>query len=140
MMLGYEFDAIQSNLIMNSVGTDALDAITLRKGGAVAQLITAIGANMPLMGGVYGTKGHIDIPDFKNPQKAAVCVDGKAPYEITRPFEINGFEYEIREAMACVREGKTRSEIVTPEQSVAVMAIMDEIRRQNQLVFPFEKA
>ena len=140
MMLGYEFDAIQSNLIMNSVGTDAIDAITLRKGDAAAQLITAIGANMPLVGGVYGTKGHIDIPDFKNPQKVTVCVDGKEPYAISRPFEINGFEYEIREAMACVREGKVFSCAITPDQSVAVMAIMDEIRRQNALVFPFEKA
>ena len=140
MMLGYEFDQIQSHLIMNGVGTDAIDAITLRKGNAIAQLTTAIGANMPLLAGVYGTKGHIDIPDFKNPQKVIVCVDGREPYEISRPFEINGFEYEIREAMACVRAGKMQSSVITPEQSVAVMAIMDEIRRQNNLVFPFEKA
>lgn len=140
MMLGYEFDQIQSNLIMNSVGTDAIDAITLRRGDAMAQLTTAIGANMPLVGGVYGTKGHIEIPDFKNPQRVRVCVDGKAPYVIERPFEINGFEYEIREAMRCVREGRLCSDVITPAQSVAVMAIMDEIRRQNNLVFPFEKA
>ena len=140
MMLGYEFDQIQSNLIMNDVGTDAIDAITLRKGNAVAQLTTAIGANMPLMGGVYGTKGHIDIPDFKNPQMVTVCVDGQAPYEIKRPFEVNGFEYEIREAMACVSAGRLCSDVITPEQSVAVMAIMDEIRRQNRMVFPFEQA
>ncbi len=138
MMLGYEFDEIRSSLIMNGVGTDAIDAIMLRKGDAVAQLTTAIGANMPLFGGVYGTKGHIDIPDFKNPQKVTVCVDGKAPYEISRPFEINGFEYEIREAMRCVREGRVQSDMITPEQSVAVMAIMDEIRRQNGFSFPFE--
>jgi len=140
MMLSYEFDSIQSNLIMNDVGTDAIDAIILRKGEAVAQLTTAIGVNMPLFGGVYGTKGHIDIPDFKNPQKAIVCVDGKAPYELSRPFEINGFEYEIREAMACVRVGKICSGVITPEQSVAVMEIMDEVRRQNGFVFPFEQA
>lgn len=140
MMLGYEFDEIKSNLIMNSVGTDAIDAVTLRKGDAVAQLITAIGANMPLAGGVYGTKGHIDIPDFKNPQKVTVCVDGKAPYAIERPFEINGFEYEIREAMACAAAGKLHSDLITPQQSVAVMEIMDEIRRQNDFAFLFEKA
>ena len=140
MMLGYEFDAIQSNLIMNDVGTDAIDAMTLRKGDAVAQLITAIGTNMPLAGGVYGTKGHIDIPDFKNPQHVTVYVDGEEPYGIERLFEINGFEYEIREAMDCVRKGAVCSSMITPEQSVAVMAIMDEIRRQNNLVFPFEKA
>ena len=41
--------------------------------------------------------------------------------------------------MACVREGRQASSLMTPEQSIATMAIMDEIRRQNNLVFPFEK-
>ena len=139
MFLGYEYDGIQSNLIMNSAGTDAIDAMILRKGDAIAQLTTAIGAQMTVFGGIYGTKGHIDVPEFKNPQKITVCVDGQEPYDIVRPFEVNGFEYEIREAMACVREGRQASSLMTPEQSIATMAIMDEIRRQNNLVFPFEK-
>lgn len=139
MFLGYEYDAIQSNLVMNSAGTDAIDAIILRKGNAVAQLTTAIGAAMPVFGGIYGTKGHIDVPDFKNPQAFTVCVDGEEPYTVKRPFEVNGFEYEIREAMNCVREGRLESGIMTPEQSIATMAIMDEIRRQNGFAFPFEK-
>ena len=139
IFLGYEYDAIHSNLVMNSVGTDAVDAMILRKGDAVAQLTTSIGSAMPVFGGVYGTKGHIDVPDFKNPQSFTVCVDGEAPYTVKRPFEINGFEYEIREAMSCVREGRLQSGIMTPEQSVATMAIMDEVRRQNGLRFPFEK-
>lgn len=139
MFLGYEYDAIQSNLVMNSAGTDAIDAIILRKGNAVAQLTTAIGAAMPVFGGIYGTKGHIDVPDFKNPQAFTVCVDGEEPYTVKRPFEVNGFEYEIREAMNCVREGRLESGIMTPEQSIATIAIMDEIRRQSGFAFPFEK-
>lgn len=135
MFLGYEFDSIKSDLIMNSVGTDAIDSMILRKGDAVAQLITAIGVQMPLFGAIYGTTGHIDIPDFKNPEKATVCVNGKLPYDIECPFEVNGFEYEIREAEACLREGKIESGIMTQAQSLAVMRIMDEIRRQNSFEF-----
>ena len=40
--------------------------------------------------------------------------------EIEQPFEINGFEYEIREAQACVGAGKGQSERMTGEQTVAV--------------------
>lgn len=138
MMLGCEYDAIQSNLVMNAAGTDAIDAIILRRGDAVASLVTAIGAVIPTHGAVYGTKGHIDIPEFKNPEKVTVYIDGQAPYEIARPFEVNGFEYEIREAQDCVREGRLESSLMTHEQSVAMMAIMDEIRRQNGFRFPFE--
>ena len=138
MMLGYEFDSVQSNLVMNPAGTDAIDAIILRKGDAVASLVTAIGSVMPTHGAVYGTKGRIDIPEFKNPQRVTVHVDGQEPYAIERPFEVNGFEYEIREAQDCARAGRLESALMTAEQSIAVMAIMDEIRAQNNLRFPFE--
>lgn len=139
MMLGYSFDDIQSQLILNPQKTDAIDAILMRRGKAVAQLTCAIGAYIPLHAAVYGTKGWIDIPDFKNPQRATLYADGKAPVTLERPFEVNGFEYEIREAMDCVRAGKLESSLITAEQSIAVMRMMDEIRRQNGMRFPFEK-
>ena len=123
---------------MNDEGTDATDAILLQKGSAVAQLTCAIGSFIPTFAAIYGTKGRIEIPEFKNPEKITLCVDGKAPVEFSAPFEVNGFEYEIREAQSCVLEGKTESSVMTHAQSVAVMEIMDEVRRQNGLVFPFE--
>ena len=138
MMLGYSFDDVLSQLVMNPQGTDATDAILLRRGGTVAQLTCAIGSYIPLTASIYGTKGHIDVSDFKNPQNAILHVDGEEPVEIRRPFEINGFEYEIREAMACVSEGRLESSLMTAQQSIAVMRIMDEIRRQNALRFPCE--
>lgn len=139
MALGYEFDAIHSALVMNPEGTDATDAILLRRGNAIANLTCAIGANIPTHGAIYGTLGHIDLPDFKNPQRMTLHVDGQPPVEYDAPFEINGFEYEIREAQSCVLAEKQHSDILTPEQSIAVMRIMDEVRRQNQLRFPFEQ-
>ena len=139
MMMGYSFDDVQSQLIMNEQKTDAVDAILLRRGGAVAQLTCAIGSYMPLHAAVYGTKGRIDIPEFKNPQSAALYVDGQEPVIINRPFDVKGVEYELREAMACVRDGKRESSLMTAEQSIAVMRMMDEIRRQNGMRFPFEK-
>lgn len=138
MMLGYSFDDVLSQLIMNDQKTDMTDAILLRRGQAVAQLTCAIGSYIPMHGGVYGTKGRIEIPEFKNPQRLTLYVDGEEPVVLEMPFEVNGFEYEIREAMACVREGRKQSDLMTPEQSIAVMRIMDEVRRQNALRFPFE--
>lgn len=138
MMLGYSFDDVRSCLVLNDVGTDMTDAVILRRGDAVAQLTCAIGAQIPTHASVYGTLGHIDIPDFKNPERASVFVDGQEPETLVSPFEVNGFEYEIREAEACVRAGRKESARMTGAQSVAVMRIMDEVRRQNGMRFPFE--
>ena len=139
MMLGYSFDDVMSQMVMNEQGTDAAETIMLRKGKVLAQLTTIIGAEMPTHAAIYGTKGFIDVPDFKNPQKAVFYIEGEAPEEVVLPFDVNGFEYEIREAMDCVRAGWLQSGLMNAEHTVAVMRIMDEIRRQNGLRFPFEK-
>lgn len=138
MVLGYKFDSVLSQLVMNDAGTDATDAVTLRSGSAVAQITCAIGANMPTHAAIYGTLGHIDIPEFKNPERVTLAVDGRDPVVLSHPFEVNGFEYEIREAMDCVRAGRLQSERMSAGHSVDVMRIMDEVRRQNGLKFPFE--
>lgn len=139
MALGYEFDSIKSTLVMNPEGTDATDAILLQKGNAVAQLTCAIGAVMPTHAAIYGTLGHLDIPEFKNPERITLCLDGQPSIVYAAPFEVNGYEYEIREAQNCVLSGKLQSDMMTHAQSIAMMEIMDEVRRQNDLVFPFEK-
>lgn len=139
MMMGYDVDAVASSLVMNGVGTDAIDAIILRRGDAVASLTCAIGAQIPTVGAVYGTKGRIEIPEFKNPQRVTVYADGQEPKVLTHPFDVNGYEYEIREAMACVAAGRAQSDVITPAQTIAVMEIMDQVRAQNGMKFPFER-
>lgn len=48
-------------------------------------------------------------------------------------------EYEIREASRCVKNGMPHSDIFRPEDSVAVLGLMDEIRRSWDMRFTFEK-
>lgn len=139
MVLGYSFDDVLSQMIMNDAGTDAADAMILRRGRAVAQLTCMIGANVPTHAAIYGTLGSIDIPDFKNPQRATLFVEGQAPVKIEKPFEINGFEYEISAAMECLKAGEKQCPMMNAEHTVSVMRIMDEVRRQNGLRFPFER-
>ena len=54
------------------------------------------------------------------------------------PPDVNGFEYEIREASRCVKNGMSHSDIFRPEDSVAVLALMDEIRDSWDMRFAFE--
>ena len=61
-------------------------------------------------------------------------VDG-ASYEIKSPPDINGFEYEVREVTKSVRAGKTHSYIFRPEDSIAVLRLMDNIRKSWGMKF-----
>ena len=60
------------------------------------------------------------------------------PHEIECPPDVNGFEYEIRESSRCVREGRSHSDIFKPEDSVAVLRLLDEVRESWNMRFAFE--
>ena len=64
--------------------------------------------------------------------------DGES-YEVNCPVDINGFEYQIREAARCVREGKSVSDWYTPKDSLTVLKLMDDIRESWDMKFSYEK-
>jgi predicted dehydrogenase len=104
----------------------------------LAQLTTAIRTVIPPQAAVYGSKGSLFLPQFTGAQHATITYHDGSERKLDFPFEINGFEYQIREAMACLAAGKQHSDILTPAQSVAVMRTMDEVRAIWGMKFPFE--
>jgi hypothetical protein len=54
------------------------------------------------------------------------------------PFEGNGFHYEAREVMECIRAGRSESAIMPLEETVAIAATLDAIRAQWGLRYPME--
>ena len=59
-------------------------------------------------------------------------------YEIDCPFQINGFEYQIEEASRCAAAGKSHSDKFTPEDSLTVLRLMDDIRESWDMKFEYE--
>ena len=47
-----------------------------------------------------------------------------------------GMFWEADECARCIRDGKGESEVLGLEESVVIMKVMDEVRRQNGLVYP----
>ena len=54
------------------------------------------------------------------------------------PWEVNGFEYQIREAARCAARGESASGRWTPQDSLTVLRLMDEIRRSWGMKFSYE--
>jgi predicted dehydrogenase len=129
LALGYEPGDILTTAALGDEGTDLHSAIVLTyPGGKFAQLTTAIQSTLPQQTVICGTNGFIRMDSVNGPQRLELAVDGQQPQIIELPFEHTGFEYQIREAQNCVLSGKTASGLYTPEQSVAVMKIMDRVR------------
>jgi len=77
-----------------------------------------------------GLKGRICVPKFSNADNAYILIDGKEE-KIQMPFDINGFEYQISEVVKCINEGKLQSEIMSWNDSIEIMNIMDYIRNNE---------
>lgn len=124
---------------INEYGTDEYSSVVLKYAdGCSAESIQTIGTELERNAVITGTRGRIFLPDFQHAVSMTVEAEGKERRTIELPFDINGFEYEIREASACVKAGRSFSSVYTPEDSIALTRLMYDIRMSWGMSFEGE--
>lgn len=119
---------ICSSLVIGETGVDESASVILSyKDGEQALLYSAINLDTIRAADIVGTKGRIHVPKFSNADTAYLLAD-ETEEKIHIPFEINGMEYQVREVVRCINEGKIQSEIMSWDDSIEIMKIMDRIR------------
>jgi predicted dehydrogenase len=121
-------------------GVDAQTSIILRyQGGAHAVLTTTLGARTPTSASVTGTQARIEIdPVWYQPTSFAVRTSSGTAQRFEEPRIGQGLRYQAVEVGRCLRAGEVESPIMPLDETVSIMATMDEIRRQIGLRYPFE--
>lgn len=139
MVMGDDPEAFSTEVHFNEYGTDDFSVLQLRyPGERTAHCLQAIGMQIERNAALYFDRAAIYLPDFQGAFSMTVKpVEGDS-YQVECPPEINGFEYEIREVTRSVKAGKTHSSIFRPKDSIAVLRLMDEIRRHWGMKFSFE--
>jgi predicted dehydrogenase len=139
MLMGESPEAFSSEVTFNEYGTDSFSTISLRyPGGRTAYVLQTIGLDIARHAALFFDEATIRLPDFQGAQSMIIRPNGGEEYEIRCPFDVNGFEYEIREASRCIREGKSQSSRFTPEDSVKLLRLMDKIRETWGMRFSYE--
>ena len=132
---------------MTETGVDAFDSITLMFEDVIAHLSCGIDTECGdlLKSARYvGSKGTITVPLFWMPQMAELRDSSENIIEVfEQPFEVNGYEYEISEFCRCMKMREEGNKIIetpyhTHSQSIRVIQVLDELRSQIGLVYPFE--
>lgn len=124
---------------INEYGTDDYSRLALTyPGGCMAESVQTIGQELERNARILGTKGSIFLPDFQHAETMMLEVEGKEPEVIRCPVDINGFEYEIREASRCVKLGRTGSDRYTPQDSLALTRLMYDTRMSWGMKFAGE--
>jgi predicted dehydrogenase len=118
-----------------------VSAQLLFEGGVVAQMFCAFDSQAANSLQIQGEHGSIVVPhNFWQGTQAQLLRAGHEPVQLERPFEINGFEGEVREAMRCVRAGLVESPRLPHRETLALVQTMDSLRRQLGVRYPFEPA
>ena len=131
-------ETIRASASMTATGVDRQTAAIFEYAGGQQALVDceldAASANRAM---VIGTEGWIDIKStWYNPTPFTVhAVDGSVVERYEQPVTSRGMQYQAAELERLVREGGTAGTILPPRESVAVMAAMDEIRRQIGLSY-----
>lgn len=86
---------------------------------------------------IYGANGTLHLHNrFLNPQDISVSFYEKSDEHFHLPLTGHGYYHEILEVNECLRQGKTESEKLPLDFSVALMETLDWVRREADIVYP----
>jgi len=94
---------------------------------------------------IKGNAGKIEIDAlFANSKKATLTIDrtSTTPKEVicvTEEFRATGFEYETEEAVQCIQQGLIESPRMPHKDTLAIMKLMDQLRKSIGLTYSFEQ-
>ena len=133
-------DQVHAVGVLSDKGVDLQDSITLTwKDGKMAVLNSGANCVSDRMGVIYGARGFAVVENINNPQSITVY---DAQYRQVEhhpcPAQLTGYEYEVTEAARCIEAGALECPSMPHQDTVHMMELMDEIRHQMGVHYPFE--
>ncbi len=126
---------------LKATGVDASVATILRHpDGAVSTSFSSSETRGQNTAVVLGTDGRIDIDPIWYAPTAVTVRDasGEVVERFSAPVSGRGMQYQAAEVERLLAAGETASPVMTPEDSVAVMETMDQVRAALGVRYPGE--
>ena len=141
MHFGGDIVRVESSVSKMETGVDGMETITLfYRDGRMAVLTHSVYCRSDRMGCIHGDKGYLVVENINNPQSIRVFdLQDRLLARYDVPEQINGYEYEFREAVRCIGEGKIQPDSMPHGDTLEVMELMDSLRRQWGVVYPQEQ-
>lgn len=136
-------DDIEAWITPAPTGVDEQCSILLRyKNGAMASLFSSYSSNLATEADFSGTGGRIRLGSrFYEPNSTSFTYYEGKEAGVDVSFERGpgwGYHYEISHVNECLRKGLTESPIMTHQDSLDLMELMDEVRRKSGFRYPVD--
>ncbi|MBO0847197.1 MAG: Gfo/Idh/MocA family oxidoreductase [Nocardioides sp.] len=135
------FTAVQATGTRAETGVDASETIAVAgPQGAIGTLSSTMLAKTPCSASISGTAARVEIPGWFY-QPNTVRLLGPDDRELDRfepPSREHGLAYEAAEFARLLAAGKTESDLLPLDETLRIMQVLDEVRRQLDVTFPGE--
>lgn len=132
---------VKAQARMGETGVDVQTGFTLKhEGGGMSVCSCSFLARTPGELTVSGTRGHVRMNTmFHRARSVTVALEDGSTRTVDTPYLGNGYVHEVIEAQRCFRAGLIESPGMTHAETLALMGVMDEIRRQIGLVYEADR-
>lgn len=140
IVMGDDIDYINATGVLTDEGMDKIGQYTLvYKNGTMADLNSGMCSLGDGKAVIYGTNGFIVVEGVNCPEAIKAYDNGyNLIGEWKKEKQISGYEYEVEACVRDIKMGKIESEEMTHSKTLTMMKVMDEIRKQLKVVYPFE--
>ncbi|AKU17001.1 Gfo/Idh/MocA family protein [Luteipulveratus mongoliensis] len=144
-MLIREFAKVSAAGILTDLGVDAQASITLQgASGELAVCTSTMTAQTTNTAVVAGNSARLEIDGwFYQPNVVRLIAVGDKEldrYEPAADDREHGLRYEAAEVARCITAGRLESELMPLDETLRIMTVMDDVRRQLGIAYPGEPA
>lgn len=138
LILGYPEKILASSKIYKT-GVDIQTSMIFEYPNAQAILYSGLTSNSEMKAQISGSEGTVYLaPRWHETQEYSIEKNDEVE-NVQLPKKGKGYEYEIKEVHHCLIKGALESKLWSLEHTYDLIRIMDDIRQQTGVVFPFEK-
>ncbi|MCW2756614.1 MAG: gfo/Idh/MocA family oxidoreductase, partial [Nocardioidaceae bacterium] len=125
--------------VISPRGVDTLTSVVQQFAGG-EQAVSHFGSDArgPNRASVIGTTGRVEIDPvwYSRTSFTRYDADDQVVERFESDYEGRGMQFQAREAERLIRAGSIASEVITPEESVAIMGTLDAVREAIGLHYP----
>ncbi len=142
VFLAYHYLGKPEHLLATSnfhhTGVEVQTSIIFSYQSAQAILYSGLDSNTEIRAEIAGTKGTVRLHPKWHKTEGYSVFSGNQSEDHSLPLRGLGYVYEIEEVHQCLQYGQTQSQKWTLQNSLDLIGLLDDIRRQSDVVFPFE--
>jgi len=132
-------EKIKSSSKFHKTGVEIQTSMLFDYPNAQAVLYSGLTSASKMEAEISGSNGSIFLyPQWHSARGYALKLDGKTQ-NFDMPVLGNGYTYEIEEVNTCLKEGNVESELWTHQNSLDLAELLETVRIQNGITFPFEQ-